>query len=234
MDDKQETCCDANFLLTWKATDGIRGISARNKKVLFSFSKEKKNRIRRKKIKHEERKKIKTWRKKENKNMKKERKWKHEERKKTVLVSHHSFIMRLSSFDFSQISIMFCLLFFSLFSLGSIDPTVQEMSYHHCTGNKVTWSYNMLLFFQKKKKRRKPFNGLSIFHSAIIELWLFTSEHHVLFVCLYFLLLTIIKSQSWIIAEWKIDSPLTGFLSFFFLLQLLRFSRALQTSHVHP
>ena len=148
--------------------------------------------------------------------MKKERKWKHEERKKTVLVSHHSFIMRLSSFDFSQISIMFCLLFFSLFSLGSIDPTVQEMSYHHCTGNKVTWSYNMLLFFQKKKKRRKPFNGLSIFHSAIIELWLFTSEHHVLFVCLYFLLITIIKSQSSIIAEWKIDSPLTGFLSFFF------------------
>ena len=147
--------------------------------------------------------------------MKKERKWKHEERKKTVLVSHHSFIMRLSSFDFSQISIMFCLLFFSLFSLGSIDPTVQEMSYHHCTGNKVTWSYNMLLFFQKKK-RRKPFNGLSIFHSAIIELWLFTSEQHVLFVCLYFLLITIIKSQSSIIAEWKIDSPLTGFLSFFF------------------
>ena len=41
MDDKQETCCDANFLLTWKATDGIRGISARNKKVLFFFLKEK-------------------------------------------------------------------------------------------------------------------------------------------------------------------------------------------------
>ena len=154
MDDKQETCCDANFLLTWKATDGIRGISARNKKVLFFFLQGKKYRIRRKKIKHEERKKIKTWRKKENKNMKKERKWKHEERKKTVLVSHHSFIMRLSSFDFSQISIMFCLLFFSLFSLGSIDPTVHEMSYHHCTGNKVTWSYNMLLFFQKKKKKK--------------------------------------------------------------------------------
>ena len=115
-----------------------------------------------------------------------ERKWKHEERKKTVLVSHHSFIMRLSSFDFSQISIMFCLLFFSLFSLGSIDPTVQEMSCHHCTGNKVTRSYNMLLFFQKKK-RRKPFNGLSICHSAIIELWLFTSGHHVLFVCIFFL-----------------------------------------------
>ena len=186
------------------------------------------------KKKKNQKKENKTWRKKENKNMKKERKWKHEERKKTVLVSHHSFIMRLSSFDFSQISIMFCLLFFSLFSLGSIDPTVQEMSYHHCTGNKVTWGYNMLLFFQKKKKRRKPFNGLSIFHSAIIELWLFTSEHHVLFVCLYFLLITIIKSQSSIIAEWKIDSPLTGFLSFFFLLQLLRFSRALQTSHVHP
>ena len=34
MEDKQETCCDANFLLAWKATDGIRGISAR-KKVAF-------------------------------------------------------------------------------------------------------------------------------------------------------------------------------------------------------
>ena len=100
------------------------------KKSFFSFSKEKK-------IESEE------------------RKWKHEERKKTVLVSHHSFIMRLSSFDFSQISIMFCLLFFSLFSLGSIDPTVQEMSCHHCTGNKVTRSYNMLLFFQKKKEENR-------------------------------------------------------------------------------
>ena len=160
----------------------------KEQKSPFFLSQGKKYRIRRKKIKHEERKKIKTWRKKENENMKKERKWKHEERKKTVLVSHHSFIMRLSSFDFSQISIMFCLLFFSLFSLGSIDPTVQEMSYHHCTGNKVTWSYNMLLFFQKKKKEENRSMG---YQSFILRLSSFgflpVNIMFCLFVCIFFL-----------------------------------------------
>ena len=129
-------------------------------------------------------------------------------------MSHHSFIMRLSSFDFSQISIMFCLLFFSLFSLGSIDPTVQEMSCHHCTGNKVTWSYNMLLFFQKKKKKKTVqwAINLSFCDYRALAFYQWTSCS----VCLYFFLINIIKSQSSIIAEWKIDSPLTGFLPFFF------------------